>query len=65
MDKNLNGFYEFILGGHFGITKNHVHLRSKKVYEQIVNFLEEDLNAPWMIERLECYIFNPKYTTKL
>jgi hypothetical protein len=59
-----DGFYEFIPGGHFGITKNHVHLRSKKVYEQIVNFLEKDLSAPWMIERLECYIFNPKYTTK-
>ena len=48
----------------YSFTKNHVHLRSKKVYEQIVNFLEKDLSAPWMIERLECYIFNPKYTTK-
>jgi hypothetical protein len=59
------GRYEFMPGGHFGITKEHVHLRSREVYKQVVEFLEEDETAPWMIERLECYIFNPKYKTKL
>lgn len=57
--------YEFIPGGHFGITKEHVRLRSKELYKKITELLLEDPTAPWMIERLECYIFNPKYTTKL
>ncbi len=34
-------------------------------YGKICNLLTEDIWAPWMIERLECYIFNPKYKTKL
>lgn len=58
-------FYEFIPGGHFTITKEHVRLRSRELYKQICDLLIEDVNAPWMIERLECYIFNPKYKTKL
>tara|TARA_Y100000389_G_C17383278_1_gene475567 strand:+ start:407 stop:1066 length:660 start_codon:yes stop_codon:yes gene_type:complete len=57
--------YEFIPGGHFTITKEHVRLRSRELYKQICDLLTEDVNAPWMIERLECYIFNPKYSTKL
>ena len=57
--------YEFMPGGHFGITKEHVKLRSKKLYKKITELLEEDVTSPWMIERLECYIFNPKYKTKL
>ena len=57
--------YEFIPGGHFTITKEQARLRSRELYKQICDLLIEDNNAPWMIERLECYIFNPKYTTKL
>jgi hypothetical protein len=60
-----DGYYEFMPGGHFGITKEHVYLRSKQFYEKIVTQLERDISAPWNIERLECYIFNPKYKTKL
>ena len=52
--------YEFIPGGHFMVTKDHVRLRSKEFYKQIVDFLLEKEIAPWIIERLECYIFNPK-----
>lgn len=57
--------YEFIPGGHFGITKEYTHIRSREFYGKICNLLTEDIWAPWMIERLECYIFNPKYKTKL
>jgi len=55
--------YEFIPGGHFAITKEHVKIRSKEFYKKIVDFLLEEEIAPWIIERLECYIFNPKYLT--
>lgn len=51
--------YEFMPGGHFGITKEHAHKRSKQFYKKVVDLLLEDDTAPWMIERLECYIFNP------
>lgn len=52
--------YEFMPGGHFGITKQHAQLRSKEFYKNVVDFLLEEEIAPWIIERLECYIFNPK-----
>jgi len=55
--------YEFIPGGHFAITKEHVKIRSKEFYKKIVEFLLDKEVAPWIIERLECYIFNPKYLT--
>jgi len=51
--------YEFIPGGHFGITKEHAQLRSKEFYKHVTDFLLEEEVAPWIIERLECYIFNP------
>jgi hypothetical protein len=56
--------YEFIPGGHFGITKEHVKLRSREFYQKIVDILIESEHTPWVIERLECYIFNPNYKTK-
>jgi hypothetical protein len=52
--------YEFMPGGHFGITREHAQKRSKEFYKKIVDYLIEDENSPWMIERLECYIFNPE-----
>jgi hypothetical protein len=58
-------FYEFMPGGHFGITKEHVQLRSRSFYKKVVDLLVEDITAPWMIERLECYIFDIKFKTKL
>lgn len=51
--------YQFMPGGHFGITKEHARLRSKEFYKNVVDFLLEEEVAPWIIERLECYIFNP------
>jgi hypothetical protein len=57
--------YEFMPGGHFVITKQHVKIRSREFYKKIIDSLLDDENAPWMIERLECYIFNKNYKTNL
>jgi len=54
-------FYEFIPGGHFFISKNHVKLRSKNFYKKIIDALIEDLEAPWIIERMEGYIFDARF----
>lgn len=57
--------YEFIPGGHFVIKKEQVKIRSKEFYYKIINLLLNDENSPWMIERLECYIFNKNFMTKI
>lgn len=62
---DILGRYEFMPGGHFGITKEHARLRTKEFYKKVIDLLENDITAPWMIERLECYIFNPLYKTKI
>ena len=54
-------FYEFMPGGHFGVTKEQVRIRDKEFYKKIVDLLRDDTNSPWVIERLECYFFNPKF----
>jgi len=53
--------YEFIPGGHFCITKEHIKIRSKEFYLNIIKLLESNEHVPWIIERLECYIFNKNY----
>jgi hypothetical protein len=53
--------YEFIPGGHFCINKDHVKTRTKDFYKKVVSILEENEHTPWVIERLECYIFNKNY----
>jgi beta-1,4-mannosyl-glycoprotein beta-1,4-N-acetylglucosaminyltransferase len=60
-NKDKPTVYEFIPGGHFCIKKEQILLRSRDFYKKIVDLLLNDPDAPWMIERLECYIFNPKY----
>lgn len=55
------GTYEFIPGGHFILTKSHAQLRSRNFYKNICQLLMTDNMSPWAIERLECYIFNPKF----
>tara|TARA_R110000796_G_scaffold58413_4_gene134861 strand:+ start:16317 stop:16994 length:678 start_codon:yes stop_codon:yes gene_type:complete len=57
--------YEFIPGGHFGITKETIKKRSREFYKKIIDILESDIHAPWVIERLECYIFNGEFKSKL
>jgi hypothetical protein len=56
-------YYEFIPGGHFGVSKETVHIRSKKFYGRIVELLETQEKMPWNIERLEPYIFNQNYNS--
>jgi hypothetical protein len=53
--------YDFIPGGHFCVTNETVKIRSKEFYQQIVNLLETYDKMPWIIERLEPYIFNKNY----
>jgi hypothetical protein len=64
-DEPKPDMYEFMPGGHFGISKEHAKLRSIDVYNKIVELLESDVNMPWIFERLECYIFNPNYKMKI
>ena len=56
--------YEFIPGGHFCITSEHAKLRPLSFYSKITDLLEKNPTAPWIIERLECYIFNPNFIIK-
>lgn len=58
-------FYEFMPGGHFAITKEKINIRSKNFYNQVCALLESDELAPWSFERLECYIFDERFITKL
>jgi hypothetical protein len=57
--------YEFVPGGHFAITKDKAHMRSRDFYKRIVDTLESDEEYPWAVERFECYIYNEAYKTKL
>lgn len=57
--------YEFIPGGHFCLTKEGCFIRSKDFYKKVIHFLETVEIAPWIIERLECYIFNKKFKSIL
>lgn len=62
---NPPSVYEFIPGGHFVITKEQIRIRSKNFYKQIIDLLLNDPVSPWIIERLECYIFNKNYKTNI
>lgn len=64
-DEPCPELYEFIPGGHFGITKENVHYRSLEFYKKIVELLETEYRAPWNFERMECYIFNKNYKSKI
>ncbi len=64
-DSPAPDFYDFLPGGHFGITKENVKIRSLEFYKKIVEILETEKFSPWAIERLECYIFNKRYKAKI
>jgi hypothetical protein len=49
---------EFTPGAHFSISKEQVLTRSLEFYKEILILLENNEFAPWVIERLEPYIFN-------
>jgi hypothetical protein len=55
--------YEFIPGGHFCVSKETVHIRSKQFYCKLVELLETHERMPWIVERLEPYIFDKRFIT--
>lgn len=57
--------FEFNPGGHFVLAREHAHMRSREFYKQVIDLLESEEIAPYNIERLENYIFNPKFKSKI
>jgi len=51
-------------GGHFCVSKKQVHKRPLLFYQEIVKILENGHLTPWIIERLEHYIFDMNYAIK-
>lgn len=49
---------EFTPGGHFSVSKEQVLTKSLEFYKKILILLENNNLSPWVIERLEPYIFN-------
>lgn len=47
--------------GHFCATNDHIRLRPLNFYKKILKILETNDQSPWIIERLEPYIFDMKY----
>jgi hypothetical protein len=49
---------EFTPGGHFSISKEQILYKNLEFYKKILILLENNELSPWVIERLEPYIFN-------
>lgn len=47
--------------GHFCATREHIRKRPLSFYKKVLNILETNEQAPWVIERLEPYIFDLKF----
>lgn len=47
---------EFTVAGHFCISKECVHKHPINFYKKILNILENNEQAPWILERLEPYV---------
>ena len=47
--------------GHFCATREHIQKRPLSFYKKVLNILETNKQAPWIIERLEPYIFDLNY----
>jgi hypothetical protein len=56
---------EYTPGGHFGISKEQIQMRSISFYQRILDYLENEFLSPWIIERLEPYIFNSTIKAKI
>jgi hypothetical protein len=50
-------YFAFTPAGHFCISREQVLKKPIEYYKIILNILETDPNSPWVIERLESYIF--------
>lgn len=55
---NCPNYIEFTPTGHFSITREHIQKRPIFFYKKIIDILETNEQAPWIIERLEPYIFD-------
>ena len=47
--------------GHFCATREYIQKRPLSFYKKVLNILETNEQAPWIIERLEPYIFDLNY----
>jgi hypothetical protein len=56
---------EYTPGGHFGISKEQIQMRSLAFYQKILYYLENEFLSPWIVERLEPYMFNSTIKTKI
>ena len=56
---------EYTPGGHFGISKEQIKMRSILFYQKILDYLENEYLSPWIIERLEPYIFHSSIKSKI
>ena len=56
-DYTIFDYIRFTVAGHFCISKECVHKHPINFYKKILNILETNEQAPWIIERLEPYIF--------
>jgi hypothetical protein len=54
----------FTPAGHFCVKKEQIYRYPKKFYEKIKKILEENPQAPWIIERLLPYIFGDQISIK-
>ena len=59
--KKCPNLLRFTPAGHFCITKEQIKKRPLSFYKKILNILETDESSPWIIERLEPYIFDLNY----
>jgi hypothetical protein len=57
--------YKFVAAGHFLITKEKIQTRPIDFYQKIKEILENQSDAPWIIERLENYIFDENFKIKI
>lgn len=54
-------YIKFTPTGHFCATREHIQKRPISFYKKIIHILETNEQAPWVIERLEPYIFDLNY----
>jgi hypothetical protein len=49
--------FEFTPGAHFAVSRNQIHTKPLKYYQNVLKYLEDDELSPWTLERLIAYIF--------
>ena len=59
------GLINFTPTGHFCVSKEKVRKYPKSYYNKILKILEQNPLSPWIIERLEPYIFSDNINIKL